>query len=56
MRIELIEEEWTVVDDIMDLLQECSDHALSTSGQVASAWQVWENEKKEQTGRGSKAR
>ena len=44
VRMELIEEDWMVVDDTLDLLQECSDHALT--GQVASAWQVWENAKK----------
>ena len=48
VRMELIEEDWMVVDDTLDLLQECSDHALT--GQVASAWQVWENAKKEQKG------
>ena len=42
----MIEEDWMVVDGTLDLLQECSDHALT--GQVASAWQVWENAKKEQ--------
>ena len=35
-----------MIDDTLDLLQGCSHHALS--GQVASAWQVWENAKKEQ--------
>ena len=48
VRMELIEEDWMVVDDTLDLLQECSDHALT--GQVASAWQVWENAQKEQKG------
>ena len=48
VRMELIEEDWMVVDDTPDLLKECSDHALT--GEVASAWQVWENAKREQKG------
>ena len=42
-----------VVDDTLDLLRECSDHTLT--GQVASAWQVWENAKKEQKGNSNSA-
>ena len=48
IRKEMIEEEWMVVDDTLTLLQECSDAAMD--GNVAGAWQVWEDAQEEQKG------
>ena len=46
IRQEMIQEEWMVVDDTLTLLQECSDAALA--GNVAGAWQVWDDAQEEQ--------
>ena len=48
IRQEMIQEEWMVVDDTLTLLQECSDAALA--GNVAGAWQVWDDAQEEQKG------
>ena len=44
----MITEEWLVIDDTLDLLQGCSDKAMT--GKEAQAWQMWDDALEEQRG------
>jgi len=48
VRLKMITEEWLVIDDTLDLLQGCSDKAMT--GKEAQAWQMWDDAQEEQRG------
>ena len=48
VRLQMIEEEWMVADDTLTLLQGCAD--LASMGQLAKAWQMWEDAENDQRG------